>query len=451
MGRTRFSPGQVLQRQKDAISRRILTNRAVAEALISVAGLVGRPVRNPAGKEVGRVIDVVARWDGSPYPPMTGLIARVAGRQAYVAAAKIAGITHQDVRLASASLHLEDFQRREGEVKLAADVIDHQMVDVDGVRVIRAADLYLADVAGTYRLVGVDVGLQTLARRLGPARWRGRPTPDRVIDWAAIQTLTGADGHDGDETLGTIRLRQPNQELRRLHPSELADLLEDLGRRERHELLAVLEPETAADALEEMEAEELGALLREAPIGQAASLVAGMEPDEAADALRDLTDEDRARLLEAMSPEDARRLRALLAFTEDTAGGLMTTVVITATADETVAGIRDRLREEAEHGGDIDAVLLVDDQGRLVDDVRLFDLLLADPGTTLGELAGEPWPVVVDASSPLREVVEGLVENRHSSIVVVDDDGRPIGRILADDVVDALVPDRGGIHFPHLS
>lgn len=447
MGRTRFSPGRVLQRQKDAISRRILTNRAVAEALISVAGLVGRPVRNPAGKEVGRVADVIARWDGAPYPPMTGLVARVAGRRAYVSAAKIAEITHQDVRLASARLALEDFQRREGELKLAADVIDHQMVDVDGVRVIRAADLYLADVAGTYRLVGVDVGLQTLARRLGPARWRGRPTPDRVIDWAAIQPLTGP---EGPEELGTIRLRRPNQELRRLHPSELADLLEDLGRRERHELLAVLEPETAADALEEMEAEELGALLREAPIEQAASLVAGMEPDEAADALRDLTDEDRAKLLEAMPADDARRLRTLLTFTEDTAGGLMTTFVVTGTAGETVAGIRDRLRQEAEHGGDIDAVLVVDDEGRLVDDVRLFDLLLADPATTLGDLVGSPWPVVVDASSPLREVVEALVENRRSSIVVVDDEGHPIGRILADDVVDALVPDRGSFHFPRL-
>jgi Mg/Co/Ni transporter MgtE len=197
-----------------------------------------------------------------------------------------------------------------------------------------------------------------------------------------------------------------------------------------------------------MEAEELGALLREAPLEQAAALVAEMEPDEAADALRDLTEEDRAELLEAMPTDDAQRLSDLLTYPEGTAGGLMTTVVITADAGQTVAEVRERLRQEAEHGGDIDAVLVVDDEGRLVDDVRLFDLLLADPDTTLGTLVGSPWPVVIDAAAPLGEVVEGLVDNRRSSIVVVDDTGRPIGRILADDVVDALVPGRGRFHFP---
>jgi CBS domain-containing protein len=447
-----FSPGRVLRRHRGSLSRRLLTNRAVAEALISVAGLVGRPVRNPAGSEVGRVVDVVARWDdGAPYPPVTGLVVRIGGRRAYVPIAQVAEITHQDVRLASARLDLEDFQRREGELTLSSDVIDHQMVDVDGVRVIRAADLYLAEVAGVWRLVGVDVGLQTLARRLGPARWRGRPTPDRVIDWAAIQPFGGSGGPERPEGPGAIRLRRPNQELKRLHPSELADLLEDLGHRERHELLAALEPRTAADALEEMEAEELGALLRQAPTEQAAALVAGMEPDEAADALRDLTEEDRTELLEAMPAEDAQRLSSLLSFPEGTAGGLMTTVVITAKADQTVAEVRERLRQEAEHGADIDAVLVVDDEGRLLDDVRLFNLLLAAPTTTLGALVGPPWPVVVDAAAALGDVVQGLVDNRHSSIVVVDEAGRPIGRILADDVVDALVPGRGRFHFPRLS
>ena len=435
------SPGRALQRHRQGRTRRLLANRAVADALISVAGLAGRPVRNPAGAEVGRVVDVVVRWDGAPYPAVTGLVVRVGHRRAFVPEEQVAEIRHEGVELSSARLSLADFERRDGELTLIADVIDHQMVDVDGVRVIRASDLYLARVGGGHRLVGVDVGLQTLARRLGPARWRTRPTPDRVIDWAAIQPFGGP---------GTIRLRRPNQELRRLRPGELADLLEDLGRRERQALLDVLGPEAAADALEEMEAEELGALLRDAPPDQAAALVAEMEPDEAAEALRELPEDDRTEILEAMPADDAERLSGLLEYAVGTAGGLMTTTVVTVTADETVAGVRERLRADAGHREEIDAVLVVDDNGRLVDDVSVFELLLAAPDDRLGDLIAAPWPVVIEADAPFELVVDRLIDNRRSSIVVVDGEGRPTGRILADDVVDALVPGRGRVHFPRL-
>jgi len=411
-----------------------------ARGLVSVAGLAGRPVRNPAGAEIGRAVDVVVRWDGAPYPPVTGVVARVGRRRAFVPADALSGLDADGVDLSSARLSLTDFERRDGELLLLADVVDHQMVDVDGVRVIRASDLYLARV-GAWRLVGVDVGLQTLARRLGPARWRGRPTPGRVIDWAAIQPFGGP---------GPIRLRRTNQELHRLRPAELADLLEDLGRRERDALLGALGPETAADALEEMDAAELGVLLRETPAADAAPLVAEMEPDEAAEALRSLTEEDRSGILAAMPAGDAERLRGLLAHPEGTAGGLMTTVLVTAGTDETVAGVRDRLRSEVEHREEIDAVLVVDGQGRLIDDVSLFELLLAAPDARLGDLVAPPWPVVVDAGAPFEDVVDRLIDNRRSSLVVVDGRRRPIGRILADDVVDALVPGRGRRHFPRL-
>jgi len=412
-----------------------------ARGLVSVAGLAGRPVRNPAGAEIGRAVDVVVRWDGAPYPPVTGVVARVGRRRAFVPAEALSGLDAEGVDLSSARLSLTDFERRDGELLLLADVVDHQMVDVDGVRVIRASDLYLARVGAGWRLVGVDVGLQTLARRLGPARWRGRPTPGRVIDWSAIQPFGGP---------GPIRLRRTNQELHRLRPAELADLLEDLGRRERDALLGALGPETAADALEEMDAAELGVLLRETPAADAAPLVAEMEPDEAAEALRGLTEEDRGGILAAMPAGDAERLRGLLAHPEGTAGGLMTTVLVTVDADETVAGVRERLRREVDHREEIDAVLVVDADGRLVDDVSVFELLLAAPDARLGDLVAPPWPVVVDAGAPFEDVVEGLIDNRRSSLVVVDGQRRPIGRILADDVVDALVPGRGRHHFPRL-
>jgi CBS domain-containing protein/flagellar motility protein MotE (MotC chaperone) len=430
----------------------LLTVRAVRESLISVAGIISAPVLNQTGAEIGRVVDVVARWDGEePYPPVIGFVVRIGRRLAWLSMDQVGDVQHDRVLLRSARLDLRDFERRSGEVMLGRDVIDHQLVDVDGVQVVRAADLYLAWVpepngpsgpVRTLRLVGVDVSAQTLVRRLGPRRWRNRPTPEKVIDWAAIQPF-------GDE-VSTVRLRSSHEGLQRLRPGELADLLEDLGRPARQELLASLEPEQAADALEEMDPDELGALLRETPPEQAAELLANMEPDEAVDALRDLDEADRAELFEHLEEQQRQELAELLEYKEDVAGGFMTTNLVTATPDERIFVVRNRLRAETDHQGDIDAVAVVDDNGIYLDDVGLFHIAVADPDQGLGELMGECNPVTVGPDAKVEEVARRLVESRKSSVVVVDEDGRALGRILADDGLDALLPERHRFHFPRL-
>ncbi|MBV8985158.1 MAG: magnesium transporter [Acidimicrobiia bacterium] len=291
-------------------------------------------------------------------------------------------------------------------------------------------------------LVGVDVGFSSLLRRLGPARFRTRPTPERVIDWATIQPFAGGEG--------AVPLRRPNQELHRLRPAELADLLEHLGRNERQELIETLEPEVAADALEEMQPEELEALLREAHVDQAAELVSRMEPDEAADALRDLDDETRAALLAHMDPERAHALETIARYPERTAAGIMTTQLVCCRPDDTVEAVRDQLRDAIDHAADIDNVCVLDSDDRLLDDVSLFELIVAEPGERMETLVGPPWPVTVDPGATLDDVTERLVANRRSSLIVADGEGRPLGRILADDVVDALLPDRGRLRFPRI-
>jgi len=438
-----------LRRRREHRSQRLLANRAVADALVSAAGLVGRPVRDLHGAEVGRLIDLVVAWRGEPYPPVTGLVVRVGRRAAYVPIDHVQEMTTEGVVLQSTRLDLRDFERRPGEVELNGDVVDHQLVDVDGVRVVRAADLYLARVGDEYRLVGVDVGFQTLLRRLGPPRWRRRSTPDRVIDWAAIQPF-GTGRGAGTGPPGTVRLQGTNQALRRLRPGELADLLEELGRDERQELLAQLERETAADALEEMDADHLGALLRESTTEDAAALLAEMEPDEAVDALRDLEPDEVAELLAAMPSEKAERLRMLLLYREGSAGGLMTTNLVLVRPEQTVGQVRRILRTQAEHQADVDAVIIVDEQGVLVHDLGLFELLVASKDDAVIDVAGPPEPVTVTPGASLDEVVDQFIESRGSSVLVVDDDERPVGRILADDLVDALAPDRGKVRFLRL-
>jgi CBS domain-containing protein len=432
-----------LRARRDERSRRILASRAVREAIVSLAGLIGRPVRNQAGAEIGRLVDVVARMaEGDRYPPVTGLVVKVGRRVAFIDGSAIERLSHGEIVLRSARLDLRDYERRDGEVVLAKDLLDHQLVDVDGVQVVRASDLYLAEALGGIRLVGVDVSLQSLVRRLGPSRWRTRPTPEKVIDWAAVQPF-------GDSVRAELRLRTSHEGLHSLRPGELADLLEDLGRPARQELLAALEPETAADALEEMEPDELEALLREAEPQQAAALVASMEPDEAVDALRDLGRDDREELLEHMPDDTASHLQELLEYPEDVAGGFMTTVLALARPDEQVSAVARRLAEMADHRSEIDAVVVVDEEGHLLGDLTLFDLVIAPPEASIGELLREERSVTVGPEAPVDEVASQLTESRRSSLLVVDGDYRPLGRILADDIVDALMG-RSRLHFPRL-
>ena len=321
-------------------------------------------------------------------------------------------------------------------------MLDHQLVDIDGARVVRAADLYLATVGDAVRLVGVDVGFGSLLRRLGPARWRTRPTPEAVIDWASVHSFGPAAGRGG------ARLARHRGELNTLRPAELADLLEDLGRRERHELLELVEPDTAADALEEMDAGQLHQLLAEADTDEAARLVARMEPDEAAEALRGLDEDDRAAVLAAIPERAAARLRPVLEFPAHSAGGEMTTTLVLAHPDDTVADVRQQLTEQAEHVVDLDAIIVVDTEGRLIDDISLGELFMADPATPLSELIGPPWPVTVTADADVREVAERLIDSRRLSVVVLDEADRPLGRILADDVLDAVLAGRRRWQFP---
>ena len=428
-------------------SERAITSRQLRQDIVSLAGLIGRPVLNQAGDEVGRVADLLAKvHGGETYPLVTGVVMRVGRRRAFLDASAIDRMHRRSVTLRTARLDLREFQRREGEVLLARDILDHQLVDTDEIQVIRAADLYLAQVGESIHLVGVDVSLQTLLRRLGPWRFRWHPTPDRVIDWAAIESF----GADSAESPSAVKLRAPHSALRKLRPAELADVLEGLGRPGRQELIESLGHDLAADALEEMEPQELTALLREVEPDQAAELIARMEPDEAVDALRDLSDEEQSVLLARMPQQVQRELVRLLGYPGDEAAGIMTTVLACAKPDETVAEVSQRLAEQALHRTEIDSVAVLDEEGRLLGDVSAFDLLVSDGSKRLGDLMDPDNTLTLRPEDDLDTVATELVESRRSSLLVVDDDGRPLGRILSDDVLDALVPGHGRLHFPRL-
>jgi len=415
-------------------------------SLISLAGVIGRKVINQEGQELGTVSDLVCHWDNNDtYPPLTGIILRLSRRKVWLSISSIEKITPTKVLLNSAKFDLREFKPRSGEVRLSKDVLDHQLIDVDGARVVRASDLYIASINDQVRLVGVDIGFKPLLRRLGPNSLRVRAIPDSVIDWATIQSFGG----DNENNNHQLKLSSNRQELRRMRPGEIADLLEDLGRNERQELLNSLTPALAADALEEMEPKELEGLLRESSVAEGANYLSNMEPDEAADALRDLDDDLRRNLLKKIPKNIARQIKKVLDYEEETAGGIMTTALLIAKGSDNVKSVKQMLISGNDDAASLSAVVIVNKDGKLLYDLPLSNLVTADDNVKLKQLMKPPSTVTVDPEASLKEVAELLIESRATSIVVADSSEKPLGRILADDLLDVLLP-KERFHFPRL-
>jgi Mg/Co/Ni transporter MgtE len=165
-----------------------------------------------------------------------------------------------------------------------------------------------------------------------------------------------------------------------------------------------------------------------------------MEPDESAEVLRDLAEEHREDILKAMDVKMAKQLRQLISFDETLAGGIMTTHMVIAHEGDTV-GAALKLLVESRDRDISDGVVMVDGKGKLLDHIQIIELVAAKSSDLLSTLIGPPYPTAVNIDSPLEEVIEEFSNNRGASIVVIDEKGKPVGRILADDLVDALKPE----------
>jgi sporulation protein YlmC with PRC-barrel domain len=261
------------RRPATTLREQIAVRRTIADQVISLAHLLGRPVRDDAGARVGRVSDIVVRWDaGVAHPAVVGVVVRVGGSDAFVECADVT--LHQtEARLQSAQQTVSRRVRQPGDVGLARDVLDRQLVDVAGVQVIRAADVYMVNGPNGWELAGVEVGLRSFIRRL-LLKARVCPPPDRAIDWADLQafvprfTDTALPGAPGPAAAagdigGGVQFARPAAELTKLRAADVAAILADLGRGQQAQVAALAAPSAAAEALRELDPARRDALLAE--------------------------------------------------------------------------------------------------------------------------------------------------------------------------------------------
>jgi Mg/Co/Ni transporter MgtE len=329
----------------------------------------------------------------------------------------------------------------EGMLMLERDLLDQQIIDVSGRKVVRVNDVDLLPEGingGTKLRIGnVDIGLRGAIRRLlkglaptGAIEALAGRMPARVIPWEAVDLIE-------TDPARRVHLKLEYERLSRLHPADIADILEDLAPAERGAVFESLDDEVAADALEEIDPEIQVELMRSIDPEQAADIVEEMNPDAAADLLGDLPQETSEEILEEMEPEEREEVSELLEYEEHTAAGRMTTEYLALGPEATVGDAIDKLREFEGDSETINTIFLVDAGHKLVGSVPLVSLVLAPGGTRLSSLAPD-HVISCKAETSETDVAEMFDKYNLLTLPVVDDQQHLNGVITADDVISLL-------------
>ncbi len=399
--------------------------------LMALSEIIASPIIELQGERIARVQDVVARLQEGVYPQITGLVSRSAGRDFYIPISRVAEISPGKVQLKSGAVDVGRFQRREGELLLARDVLDRQVIDVQGTRVVRVNDLYIASTAGEYRVVALDTGGRAILRRLVPAGMRPRFAGRSLTDWREVEYLMS-------DTPST-RLKIGHVKLRKLRPQQLARIVAGLSKQEGAEVLSSLDEEHAADTLEELSTEQQAQLLSAMTVEQAADLIEEMEPDEAADVLAKVPGPRQEELLEEMEEPESEAVRRLLEYDEDSAGGIMTTNVLTIAPDRPVSEAL-KVYQTQEDAPDFAYYFFVlDEAGVLVGVLSMRQVLIAADAARVGDVMAREHVVTAGPEDEPQDVAEKIAEYNLLAIPVVDEERRFLGAITVDDVLDVLL------------
>jgi magnesium transporter len=410
----------------------------MAETLLYLTELVGLKVCDTRGRRIGRVRDAA----------LVPLIdaARV---DRYLVGGGWAWLTvrHDQVRSISLDgIYLKDevltpYHSDEYMLRLVRDLLDQQIIDVSGRKVVRVTDVTFAvaleDGHDALKVLEVDIGLRSIFRRMlqgvVPTRWVRRlqhRIPPNSIRWEFCSIVEA-------DPQRRLRLNISHSMLEKLHPADLADIVEELGPEDREAILSTIDSEVAADTLSEVDPKMQASILESLDAEKAADIVEEMAPDEAADVLAELEEETSEEILEEMETEPKTEVQELLEFEEDTAGGLMNTEYVHLHEHATVTDGVAALKGNEELLESLNTLFLVDAEGRLAGAVPVARLFVASGSTLLKGLSSEPL-LKASVDEGQERVFELFDKYNLLTLPVVDEEGRLAGAITADDIISAL-------------
>jgi CBS domain-containing protein/sporulation protein YlmC with PRC-barrel domain len=407
------------------------------EAIVHLSSVAGSPLLDFAGERLGRVSDIVARLDsGDPLPPVIGLKARIGGREMFVPASRIAKLGPDAAQTSTTKLNLAQFERRPGEVLLATDVLDRSLINVKTAKLVTAREVDLVCQDGVWRVAGVDPTVRARVRRFLPRGSRQHDAEhDQFVPWADMEAFVGH--------VPSSRLKLASRRLARLHPAQIADLVEAASHEEGEEILEAVaqDKELEADVFEELDDEHQVEFLRERSDEQAAALLSRMATDDAADLLIELDQDRRLPILNLLPAVKQRKIKGVLGHNPSTAGGIMNPDFIVASAHASAGEALDRVRGSELGAQQLSIVCVIDEAGTLAGTLSLADLIRAEPNERLGNLCDEAPTPTVGTEADLPEVARLMTDYNLIAMPVLDADAKPVGIIAVDDVLELLLPE----------
>jgi CBS domain-containing protein len=406
--------------------------------------LTGRTVLDHRGDPLGTLKDLVVA-PGNPLPRVDALVveSRARGR----VRVPWADMSYFSKGILSARAPAESFQPFDdaGEDLLAVrDLLDKQIVDANGARVVRVNDVKFDGYKDDAVLIAVDVGVRGLLRRLGFERmgvgflrfFRVR-LRTHLISWNYLQPLS--------PKLSSIGLTVPRQMVEELHPADIADLISQVSQTEGVEFIQNLDVEIAAEALSEMAPEDQTAVIREMDADRAAEIIEEMSPDTAADLINSLPPDVAHQILGNIEQEDAEDIQELLGHESDTAGGIMTNEFISYPPHITVTELLERFRYEAPETESVFYIYVIDEQERLLGVASLKEVILASPSDTLGSFMETN---IKSVRPEADEMVVAATISKYNLVAlpVVDCDTCLVGIVTVDDILERILPRQARRH-----
>jgi magnesium transporter len=409
--------------------------------------LLKRKIFDSEGKVIGKLVDLKVGLD-ELFPKVLSLCIKIRrNRQTFFLDWEgVDRIEDKGIVLKPGSEGmLAPLEVKEKEILLREEILDKQVVDTYGVRIERVNDLHLLVSEKELRLVHVDFGIRGMLRRLGWIKfvdalieWFFSYTiPQKLLSWKYIQPLSS---HPGNQAL---KLNLTHRKLSRIHPSDLADLLEDLDKHERVAVFKSLDLEAAAEALEEVEPRLQKDLIEMDTTERASDILEVMAPDEAVDLLAELPPEKKGAVIQVMETKKRKQLEELLSHPKGTAGSIMTLDYIALKENENIEEALRRFKQSDYHSESSSYIYVTDDEGKLKGVATLHSLLVSPPSTLLSDIMNRRV-IKVKLENKVEEVAEKFKKYNLLMIPVVDEEKKIKGVITFHDVVDSIFPEFEG-------
>ena len=409
--------------------------------MIYLSQLVGNPVYDLDGEKIGRVNDLGIAT-GEVFPRVTSLAVEGPGKTPFMISWRkyVGSFNEDEIRLKVIATDIRFSYLQPNEVLIARDLLNKQIVDTRGARVVRVNDLKLSDTSSSQlRLLGAEVGIRGILRSLSPALERivlhaaralGKPLPERIIAWNYMDLI--------ERDLSNVKLSVSHKTLDELHPADIADIIERLDPRLRGQVFAQLDEERAADAIAELTDDSMAAeLMGDLNEDAASRLLSEMDPDDAAELVSELDYDKAEKLLRLMGVKERSAINQLLGYREDTAGRIMTSEVVSLAEDATAADAVAAIRGLDENFESVHYVYLKDEKGRLSGVVSLRHLITSDSETKLSDIAYGDL-VFAHPDDDQEDVSRDIAKYNLLAMPVVDENKRLLGIVTVDDALDVL-------------